>query len=318
MDDLARYYEILGIYPGASADELRQAYRDLVKVWHPDRFSHDEPLRLKAQDKLKEINGAYEVLVGAMFAAGIDPGPQVDPESEATQEAQAQCSAAEGDKPLLTNKVFWAILVGTGAVVFLLTFVTMRRHTGALSQKEETYAQSSADRRQIKSAQGPIIADSIYTVADDFVVDVFHNGERVPDNQRSLIGESFGATCEKMLITVHEGDWLVFNVVNNRFRWNAVYYFAAAGVKGNQTIAFASELESGRWSFCDDARDVTRFIAEPEFLAANRALAVERRWTRGDELMKDFVKQWQGQPVWGTNRNTWIKFRAMPPARPSP
>jgi len=172
--------------------------------------------------------------------------------------------------------VFWAILVGSGAVVFLLTFVTMRRHTGALSQKGETYAQSSADRLQIKSAQGPIIADSIYTVADDFVVDVFHNGERVPDNQRSLIGESFGATCEKMLITVHEGDWLVFNVVNNRFRWNAVYYFAAAGVKGNQTIAFASELESGRWSFCDDARDVTRFIAEPQFLAANRALAVQR------------------------------------------
>ena len=309
MDDLARYYEILGIHPGASADELRQAYRDLVKVWHPDRFSHDERLRLKAQDKLKQINGAYEVLVGAMFAAGIDPGPQVDPESEASQEAQAQSSAAEGDKPLLRNKVFWAILAGAAAFIFFLIFVSVRRHISTL--------QSLADRRQMKSARGPIIADCIYTVADDFVVDVFHNGERVPDNQRSLIGESFGATCEKMLITVHEGDWLVFNVVNNRFRWNAVYYFAAAGVKGNQTIAFASELQSGRWSFCDDARDVTRFIAEPEFLAANRALAVERRWTRGDELMKDFVKQWQGQPVWGTNRNTWIKFKAMPPALPS-
>ncbi|MDX9753485.1 MAG: DnaJ domain-containing protein [bacterium] len=56
------YYEILEIDPGASRDEIRTAYRDLCKVWHPDRFEGDERLQKKAEEKLKEINEAYQIL----------------------------------------------------------------------------------------------------------------------------------------------------------------------------------------------------------------------------------------------------------------
>lgn len=58
-----RCYELLGVQPGVSRQELKAAYRDLTKVWHPDRFAHDPRLQEKAQDKLKEINDAYEQLV---------------------------------------------------------------------------------------------------------------------------------------------------------------------------------------------------------------------------------------------------------------
>ena len=58
------YYKILGLEPDASAEEVKQAYRDLAKVWHPDRFAHDTRLQRKAQEKLKEINEAYEILAG--------------------------------------------------------------------------------------------------------------------------------------------------------------------------------------------------------------------------------------------------------------
>lgn len=60
MDDINRYFEILGLKPGASLDEVKEAYKDLVKVWHPDRFAHDPKLQQKAQEKLKEINEAYQ------------------------------------------------------------------------------------------------------------------------------------------------------------------------------------------------------------------------------------------------------------------
>lgn len=70
MDDLKRCYEILGLTPGASEEELRQAYRDLIKVWHPDRFSHDPRLQHKAQEKLKEINAAYEKIRLAQSTQG--------------------------------------------------------------------------------------------------------------------------------------------------------------------------------------------------------------------------------------------------------
>jgi len=56
--------EVLALRPGATPAEIKQAYRDLVKVWHPDRFSSDARLREKAEAKLREINEAYRVLEG--------------------------------------------------------------------------------------------------------------------------------------------------------------------------------------------------------------------------------------------------------------
>ena len=55
-------YYLLGLRPGASPADLKAAHRDLAKVWHPDRFLHDPRLRQKAEQKLKEINEAYDQL----------------------------------------------------------------------------------------------------------------------------------------------------------------------------------------------------------------------------------------------------------------
>lgn len=60
MNDINKCFEILGLKPGASLEEVKEAYGDLVKVWHPDRFSHDPKLQAKAQEKLREINEAYQ------------------------------------------------------------------------------------------------------------------------------------------------------------------------------------------------------------------------------------------------------------------
>jgi molecular chaperone DnaJ len=49
------YYEILGISKGASADEIKKAFRKLAVQYHPDKEGGDEA-------KFKEINEAYEVL----------------------------------------------------------------------------------------------------------------------------------------------------------------------------------------------------------------------------------------------------------------
>jgi len=54
-------YEVLGIKPGASQEEIKSAYRKLVKQYHPDQFT-DNPLQKLAQEKLTEINEAYDKL----------------------------------------------------------------------------------------------------------------------------------------------------------------------------------------------------------------------------------------------------------------
>ncbi|MEG4625600.1 J domain-containing protein [Microcoleus sp. w1-18aA5] len=63
MADINRCYEILEIEPGSSLEEIKRAYRDLAFVWHPDRFAHNDRLQQKAQQRLTEINEAYQQLV---------------------------------------------------------------------------------------------------------------------------------------------------------------------------------------------------------------------------------------------------------------
>ena len=60
--DHRRAYRILGISPGSSKDVVKQAYRDLAQVWHPDRFQHNDRLNEKAQRNLKRVNEAYALL----------------------------------------------------------------------------------------------------------------------------------------------------------------------------------------------------------------------------------------------------------------
>ncbi len=64
----AECFSALDLKPNASEREVRQAYLDLVKVWHPDRFESDPELRLKAQEKLKVINAAYDK-ISAFFSS---------------------------------------------------------------------------------------------------------------------------------------------------------------------------------------------------------------------------------------------------------
>lgn len=55
-------YEVLGINENASKDEIKKAYRQLAKKYHPDQYGNN-PLKDLAEDKMRDINEAYDYLM---------------------------------------------------------------------------------------------------------------------------------------------------------------------------------------------------------------------------------------------------------------
>lgn len=54
-------YEVLGVSPSASDEEIRNAYKELAKKYHPDNYN-DSVLSDVAEEKMKEINEAYDTI----------------------------------------------------------------------------------------------------------------------------------------------------------------------------------------------------------------------------------------------------------------
>ena len=62
-------YEVLGVPHTASDDDVKKAYRELARKYHPDNY-HDNPLSDLAQEKMKEINEAYDAVTRQRATGG--------------------------------------------------------------------------------------------------------------------------------------------------------------------------------------------------------------------------------------------------------
>lgn len=177
MDDRSQSFQVLGLKPGASADEVKQSYRDLVKVWHPDRFAHDERLRLVAQNKLKEINGAYKLLQAHFFDASIAPEPSAKSETESAAENPASAAPPLGRR----RAGRWATLGMLGLIVVaaVLFFKSGRDHV-----------KSSPGEEKIISA-----ANSIAASANHYALSFDGRGSRVEIATTGSLTGTFTVEC---------------------------------------------------------------------------------------------------------------------------
>jgi hypothetical protein len=118
---------VLGVKPGVSVRELKAAHRDLAKVWHPDRFQHDPDLQEKAQEKLKEINEAYDWLSSRKM-------PRPFPPKAAAQTAHSQSAQASTSRPAGNWK--WAVVLLFFVSVFGFTTRSLLQRRHSLPEQE--------------------------------------------------------------------------------------------------------------------------------------------------------------------------------------
>jgi hypothetical protein len=129
-------FHALGLNPDASLPEVKQAYKDLVQVWHPDRFTHDPALQERAQKRLQEINEAFQILE-TEFCNGtiVNEKPRAEPifsgwyQANETGEELTRLAQNESSPPREApipipglNPMAW---LAFGVVVILLVFASV-------------------------------------------------------------------------------------------------------------------------------------------------------------------------------------------------
>ncbi len=78
-------YEVLGVRQGASEAEIKAAYKELVKKYHPDKYQNN-PLSGLAEEKLQEVNEAYDMLMKGNSSSGYSGGYNQRPGNTTTAE----------------------------------------------------------------------------------------------------------------------------------------------------------------------------------------------------------------------------------------
>ena len=85
------YYRILGVFPGADKEEIREAYRRLAKQWHPDRHQNESAERQKyAEEMFQDIQEAYDGLMNGRTSSRNSWEQQHDYENSYGGESQNQ------------------------------------------------------------------------------------------------------------------------------------------------------------------------------------------------------------------------------------
>ena len=119
-------YKVLNIAPSASDEEVKHAYRELARKYHPDNY-HDNPLADLAQEKMKEINEAYETIqkqrkasAGGSYYTGTQTssyqaGTSSDPRMQEIRNALARGDVSQAERLLNAipeHNAEWNYLMG--------------------------------------------------------------------------------------------------------------------------------------------------------------------------------------------------------------
>jgi TPR repeat protein len=93
-DEIEECYRLFELEPGVGAEAVKQAYRELLKVWHPDRFP-DAKFQKRATEKTKALNEGYQKITA--YLSGTCSESRASAEARAATEDDTQAIEEEED-----------------------------------------------------------------------------------------------------------------------------------------------------------------------------------------------------------------------------
>ncbi|WP_017318707.1 J domain-containing protein [Mastigocladopsis repens] len=128
------YYSLLGLHPSASAIEIRRAYRELSKHYHPDTTKLPTPV---ATAKFQQLNEAYATLssperrfsydlkIGYSRFGVIQPPPDLNHPVSYSYDWSKSAYLDASDRPLSTGEIFALFILGLTFLTCLLLVIAI-------------------------------------------------------------------------------------------------------------------------------------------------------------------------------------------------
>jgi hypothetical protein len=123
-----RSFEILELEQGATLDDVRQAYKDMANVWHPDRFSANPRLKHKAEQKLKEVNVAYETLKAFFQGSTLSNGALKEEADDIPQQTHRRTQSTGERSVKARSRTEIAAEAGTILILNACSYVSATFH----------------------------------------------------------------------------------------------------------------------------------------------------------------------------------------------
>lgn len=100
-------YAVLGVSSTASTDEIKRAYRELAKKYHPDNYINN-PLADLAEEKMKEINEAYDTIIKGRSSGGNARGSSSASSSSYSGSSYSNSKYSEIRRAIAENNIYLA------------------------------------------------------------------------------------------------------------------------------------------------------------------------------------------------------------------
>ena len=139
-EEIKQCYRALDLEPGATPADVKLAWRELVKVWHPDRFPNDAKLKAKGAAKLRDINRAYEILEAHLKPQ--QPSQDRSTENKKSREYRSDPPPKE-QKESQPKKPSKAVAIYIGAMIVGSLFIGLDVLRVSLAEKREEEKQQA-------------------------------------------------------------------------------------------------------------------------------------------------------------------------------
>lgn len=310
--EMQEAYKVLGLPEGAAEANVRAAYKDLVQVWHPDRFAHNPRLREQAEAKMKEINIAY----GLIQSAGFPSGPRTQGENEEAQpdaptsgEREPPRTEAPAEQVKRRRSPLLRIGVAVALVLSVLLFIGNRWLSGNHLRKPALRWAMSTKAGGDSTCRGIVLCKTMALV--------YANSRYTEeDAQGSPTGLHYGASWVKA-VDSHTGEPIWHREFKHRLAEpcidDGVVYM---GFDDGSLCAARLDTGAPVW-------EITLEQGVRELLVADGVLCAHSVWTDGASPTQEDpdtdgvcgVDTRAGRVLWHKNVNKWSRVALCPGGR---